>query len=349
MLAVLKKTAALLIALVAVGALAACGGLAGKAGNNRHNVPLPSSVTSKLASMGSSPGAPMMIRIYKESSELEVWKQVRSGEYRLLKAYEICRYSGVLGPKLQEGDRQAPEGFYTITAGMLNPNSSYYLSFNTGFPNKFDRAHGRTGSNLMIHGDCSSSGCYAMTDEQIAEIYALARETFAGGNASLQLQIYPFRMTTQNLARHASNANMSFWNNLKEGFDHTELSKRPPTWDVCGRRYVFNATATSGQPLDAVAACPALTADATLASRVAAKQQADAQAVATQVAALETRAAQDAAAAERAAAEQAAIRQRGQAIGNFVGGVFGGGSEQVEKTFDPSIKAPTPAPRIRRG
>ena len=123
-----------------------------------------------------------------------------AGRFQLLKVYPICRWSGDLGPKVNEGDRQAPEGFYTITPGLMNPNSNYYLAINTGFPNAFDRANDRDGTFLMIHGDCSSSGCYAMTDEQIGEIYSLARELFLGGQPSFQIQAYPFRMTPANLA-----------------------------------------------------------------------------------------------------------------------------------------------------
>ena len=125
--------------------------------------------------------SPILVRLFKEESELEVWKQDNTGRFELLKTYPICRWSGELGPKIKLGDRQAPEGFYTITPGQMNPNSNYYLAINTGFPNAYDRANGRTGEFLMIHGDCSSAGCYAMTDEQIAEIYALARESFFGG------------------------------------------------------------------------------------------------------------------------------------------------------------------------
>ena len=120
--------------------------------------------------------SPILVRIFKEESELEVWKQDTTGHFQLLKVYPICRWSGDLGPKVHEGDRQAPEGFYTITPGLMNPNSNYYLAINTGFPNAFDRANDRHGAFLMIHGDCSSRGCYAMTDEQIGEIYSLARE-----------------------------------------------------------------------------------------------------------------------------------------------------------------------------
>jgi murein L,D-transpeptidase YafK len=160
-----------LVSLFALFTLAACTtGLE----DNRHNVPLSSFTKARLSQMGSSEGAPMIVRIFKHESELEVWKEVKkTGKYELFRTYKICAWSGELGPKFREGDRQSPEGFYDISPGLMNPKSSYYLAYNTGFPNKFDRAHGRTGSNLMVHGDCSSRGCYAMTDEQIAEIYAL--------------------------------------------------------------------------------------------------------------------------------------------------------------------------------
>ena len=96
--------------------------------------------------------APVLIRIYKEDSALEVWKQDRTGRFALLKTYPICKFSGTLGPKLQIGDYQAPEGFYDISPEQMNPTSNEYLSFNTGFPNAFDRSLGRTGNFLMVHG-----------------------------------------------------------------------------------------------------------------------------------------------------------------------------------------------------
>ncbi len=233
--------------------LAACGPFAG---DNRHNVPLPPALLQRMAQIGSSPAEPMMVRIYKQSSELEVWKRTNTGSYALLKTYPICKWSGALGPKVREGDYQSPEGFYDITPALLNPKSSYYLSFNTGFPNKFDQAWGRTGSYLMVHGDCLSVGCYAMTDEGIKEIYALARETFKGGNRSFQLQALPFRMTEDNLALHAGSPHAGFWRDLKVGADLFDASRQPPSWDVCERRYVFNKTAPGAAPLDPNGACP---------------------------------------------------------------------------------------------
>ncbi len=190
--------------------------------------------------------SPMLVRVFKSESELEVWKQDRTGRYALLKTYPICKWSGDLGPKVQEGDRQAPEGFYDITPGQMNPNSQFYLAFNIGYPNAYDRAHDRTGAHLMVHGDCSSRGCYAMSDEQIQEIFALGRESFFGGQKSFQVQAYPFRMTPANMAKHRNNPNMPFWRMLKEGNDHFEVTQQEPKVDVCEKRYVFNAAVPGG-------------------------------------------------------------------------------------------------------
>lgn len=231
-------------------ALAGCSSLIAK-----DQLPLSSRTSNVLAAMDTSAAAPMLVRVFKESSELEVWKPDRSGQYRLFKSYAICKWSGELGPKIKEGDYQSPEGFYDVTPAMMNPKSSYYLSFNTGFPNKFDRAQGRTGTNLMIHGDCKSVGCYAMTDDQMQEIYALARESFNGGNPSFKLELYPFRMTERNLTRYATNPNIVFWRNLKQGYHVLEIRGRPADVDVCEGKYVFDIK--SGMPTDPRGKCPA--------------------------------------------------------------------------------------------
>jgi murein L,D-transpeptidase YafK len=223
--------------------------------------------------------SPILVRIFKEESELEVWKQESSGRFELLKVYPICRWSGDLGPKVKEGDRQAPEGFYTITPGLMNPNSNYYLAINTGFPNAYDKANDRHGAFLMIHGDCSSRGCYAMTDEQIGEIYSLARESFLGGQKSFQIQAFPFRMTPANLARHRDNPNMAFWKMIKEGSDHFEATHLEPKVDVCDRHYVFDAAspANSTKPLlfSPSARCPAYEVNAEIAGPALEKQKND--------------------------------------------------------------------------
>jgi murein L,D-transpeptidase YafK len=222
--------------------------------------------------------SPILVRIFKEESELEVWKQDITGHFQMLKVYPICRWSGDLGPKLHEGDRQAPEGFYTITPELMNPNSNYYLAINTGFPNSFDKANDRDGTFLMIHGDCWSSGCYAMTDEQMGEIYSLARDSFLGGQPSFQIQAYPFRLTPANLARHRTNPNMPFWTMLKEGNDHFLVSHLEPKVDVCERRYVFGAQSpNSSQSLvfDPTGKCPTFVVNPKIARPVLQKQHAD--------------------------------------------------------------------------
>jgi murein L,D-transpeptidase YafK len=207
--------------------------------SSRHLAPVPPATVSLMSAKNMTKYDPVVIRSYKKEAEVEVWKRAKDGQYALLKTFPICRWSGQLGPKIKEGDRQAPEGFYTINPAQMNPNSSYHLSFDTGYPNAFDRAHGRTGSHLMVHGSCSSRGCFAMTDEAISEIYAIAREAFAGGQRTFQFQSYPFRMTPKNLAQHRLDPNMPFWQNLKEGSDYFEVTRQQPSVGVCGKRYVF--------------------------------------------------------------------------------------------------------------
>ena len=214
--------------------------------NAKANKPIPDKLLADMTDKDMDPQSPMLVRLFKQEAEFEVWKQNRSGRFELLKVYPICRWSGDLGPKVREGDRQAPEGFYTISPAQMNPQSAYYLSFNTGFPNAFDRALGRTGSELMVHGDCSSRGCYAMTDEQISEIYSLGRESFFGGQRAFQFQAYPFRMTAKNMARHRNNPNLPFWKMLKEGNDHFEVTHLEPKVDVCEKHYVFDAAPDPG-------------------------------------------------------------------------------------------------------
>ena len=264
-------------ALLASAAVAAAIALAGCdpdtiAPTGRAQAPLSEKTLAEMAAKNMDKESPILARIFKEEAEMEIWKQNRDGQFVLLKTYPICRWSGDLGPKKKEGDRQAPEGFYTITPGQMNPNSNYYLAFNTGFPNAYDRAMGYTGSELMVHGDCSSRGCYAMTDEQIQEIYALARESFFGGQKAFQLQAYPFRMTALNMAKHRNNPNFAFWKMLKEGYDHFNATHQEPKVAVCEKHYVFDAAAPddSTKPLsfNPKGACPTYQLDKTVADAV---------------------------------------------------------------------------------
>lgn len=224
--------------------------------SNKAEHPLPKKLVSQMKAQGMSTRSPIMMRIFKEEGTLEVWKQKPNGRYEIVTNYGICKWSGTLGPKFKEGDRQAPEGYYRIYPHQMNPNSSYYLSFNMGFPNSYDRSHGRTGSNLMVHGACSSAGCYSMTDEQVLEIFAFARDAFKGGQKYFTVQAYPFRMTAENMARHRDHKSFKFWNMVKEGYDHFEITKQPPLVEVCDRKYVFNQIAEDDQRFRANAACP---------------------------------------------------------------------------------------------
>jgi murein L,D-transpeptidase YafK len=245
----------------------------------RAKQPLSPQIVAEIEHKDMSKESPVLVRIFKEEAELEVWKQKRDGRFALLKTYPICRWSGELGPKVKEGDRQAPEGFYTITPGQMNPLSNYYLAFNMGYPNAYDRALGRTGSQLMVHGDCSSRGCYAMTDEQIGEIYALAREAFFGGQRAFQVQAYPFRMTPVNMARHRANPNMRFWKMLKVGYDHFEVTRLEPKVDVCEKHYVFDAQAPAGSStspsFNPSGTCPTYEVPADILAAVREKQERD--------------------------------------------------------------------------
>lgn len=247
-----------------IGALGGAIGLAGCTDSSigdfapQHaNRQLPPKIVQAMKAKGMNKTSPVMARIFKEEGKLEIWKQKTNGRYDLIASYDICKWSGKLGPKFTEGDRQAPEGFYTVRPSQMKPNSQYHLAFNIGFPNAYDRVNGRTGSNLMVHGACSSSGCYSMTDAQIEEIYAFGRDAFAGGQTEFQIQAFPFRMTAANMARYRNDPNYEFWKMLKVGYDHFELTKVPPKVDVCERRYVFNQISADGRPFDAAGACPA--------------------------------------------------------------------------------------------
>lgn len=232
---------------------------------------IPVKLLAEMSKKNMSAGSPVLVRIFKQESELEVWKLDSSGKYALLKTYPICRWSGKLGPKTKSGDRQAPEGFYRVTAGMLNPKSQYYLSFNLGYPNRLEAALGYSGEALMVHGACSSSGCFALTDQGIGEIYAVVAKALASGQDAFQVQAYPFRMTAENMAKHKTDGNMPFWRTLKEGYDTFSLSRQPPKVSVCNGRYLFNMQYADGEPRDPLAACPPgqSLADPSLQARVA--------------------------------------------------------------------------------
>ncbi|AGK59483.1 ErfK/YbiS/YcfS/YnhG family protein [Hyphomicrobium denitrificans 1NES1] len=208
-------------------------------------------LSERLADSGLKQGAPVLVRIFKRDFELELWMQ-RDGKFHRFATYPICRWSGWLGPKLIEGDRQAPEGFYTVDASALNPNSRWFRSFNLGYPNAFDRSQGRTGSLIMVHGGCGSIGCFAMTNRQMAEIWQLVTAALENGQKRFQVQVYPFRMSDAEIAEHAQDPDAAFWRKLKAGNDLFEGSSVPPKVSVCNGRYRFEAGATGTGDSDPV-------------------------------------------------------------------------------------------------
>lgn len=192
---------------------------------------------ARLNEKGVREGAPVFIRIFKQESELELW--LHDGrKFVLFATYPTCYWSGSLGPKLKEGDGQAPEGFYTVSKDQLNPNSRWHRSFNLGFPNVYDRAQERTGSFLMVHGGCASIGCYAMTDPVIDEIWRLVTAALEKGQERFAVHVFPFRMGEWNMARYADKEWNDFWRDLKEGHDLFEKSGVPPRISVCEGRYM---------------------------------------------------------------------------------------------------------------
>ncbi|MCL4148836.1 UNVERIFIED_CONTAM: hypothetical protein GTU68_048020 [Idotea baltica] len=184
-------------------------------------------------------GAPIFIRIFKDPGVLEVWIESDDKTFINLKNYDICSFSGNLGPKLEEGDNRSPEGFYFVNKRSLNPWSNFHLSFNLGYPNKYDRFHGRTGSALMVHGECVSIGCFAMTDSYINEIYALVVAALKSGQSFFRVHSFPFRLEKENLTEYKTSQWYSFWVNLKGGYDYFEKYKRPPNVDVINGKYSF--------------------------------------------------------------------------------------------------------------
>ena len=188
-------------------------------------------------------GAPVLLRLFKLEKTLELWLRGADERFVLFRSYPICTFSGTLGPKQKVGDLQAPEGFYTVARGQLNPASSYHLSFNLGYPNAFDRAHGRTGSLLMVHGNCVSIGCYAMGDEAIEEIYTLLDAALANGQRSAQVHAFPFRFDRADVETHLADPTWGgFWRDLRNGWDTFEQTRRAPQVRVQDQRYVVTAT-----------------------------------------------------------------------------------------------------------
>lgn len=220
--------------------------------------PLPKETIDLIGKKGMQPGTPIYVRVFKEESELEVWKAREDGRFYHFKTYPICNWSGEIGPKIKKGDKQAPEGFYAVGPKQMKPDSSFHVAFNLGFPNAYDRAHDRTGEFLMIHGKCKSAGCYAMTDALAEEIYALAREAFRNGQTAFAVHAFPFRMTDDKLARFKGHKHVAFWKMIKPAYDFFETYRVPPTVAVCERKYVIGVALPATGRIDPDGQCPRL-------------------------------------------------------------------------------------------
>jgi murein L,D-transpeptidase YafK len=203
------------------------------------------SLVRDLQIAGLAYGNPVFIRIFKEERELEILVE-KGSVFKLFRTYPVVAMSGKLGPKLREGDRQAPEGFYFVPPSRMNPNSRFHLSFNLGYPNKYDRAMGRTGSALMVHGNKVSIGCFAMSDSKIEEIYALTDAALRNGQKFFRVHVFPFRMTERRMNEARSGNWYSFWENLQDGYDYFEKTENPPNVLVKDRKYVFEEILPDG-------------------------------------------------------------------------------------------------------
>lgn len=228
--------------------LAACGvtDKAEKAKSHTPEFDLPIPDYTKMAlqeqmrRFGFALGAKVYIRIIKDEHVLELWMLKADGKYHLYQKFPICVYSGDLGPKTRQGDKQSPEGFYDVTKSQMKPDSRFHLAFNLGFPNAYDRAHGYTGNYLMVHGNCVSVGCYAMGDSQIEVIYAIVSAAQQRGQYAVPVASFPFRMTQENLLAHQDSQWFSFWTQLKPAWDYFELRKVPPKISVENGQYVVS-------------------------------------------------------------------------------------------------------------
>jgi murein L,D-transpeptidase YafK len=200
----------------------------------------------RLAEGDLKAGNPVLIRIFKQESQLELWMQ-RGGRFALFATYPICKWSGNLGPKMRQGDKQAPEGFYRIGVDQLRLKGRNARTFYIDYPNALERALDRTGSAIMVHGGCSSIGCFAMTDLAMEEIYTLVEHALHAGQNNIQVHAFPFRMTEANLAANSRSGWYSYWLNLKQGYDLFEDTRIPPKVSVCGKEYAFDGGELPGK------------------------------------------------------------------------------------------------------
>lgn len=194
------------------------------------------SVTKTLAEHGiSRDSLQLYLRAFKTEKKIEVWaKNTCDTAFTLVKEFPICEISGEIGPKRRSYDLQVPEGFYRINE--LNPYSKYYLSMRINYPNASDSirgVRGHLGNLIYIHGNCESSGCIAITDEKIKELFIYCIEAYNSGQKDINITIYPTKLTDPNYARltkgYSKNKDkISLWADLKKSYDLFNRKKVPP-------------------------------------------------------------------------------------------------------------------------
>ena len=199
-------------------------------------------LSAELQKSGLALGDQVYLRVYKKEEVMEVWMKPRGGKkYEPYKRYRIAGMSGGLGPKEAEGDYQAPEGCYEVTKGRLNPWSNYHLSFNVGYPNRYDRFHKRTGSYIMVHGSNVSAGCFAMTDPVIEEIYLIVEAALSQGQKVVHLHSFPYNFALEGNHRVPQQRRYrqwgSFWQDLRAVWEAFEETQTVPIIEVRDGKY----------------------------------------------------------------------------------------------------------------
>ena len=180
------------------------------------------------------PPGEILLRAFKEERELELWAGPRGRPLTRIKTYPICAESGTLGPKRQEGDEQIPEGFYAVN--RFNPWSNFHLALGLDYPNASDRilgARGRLGGDIMIHGNCVTVGCIPIQNDPIEEVYLVAVDAQANGQARIPVHIFPARLDEAGMKALSARPGvipplLAFWRSLQTGYQLFEKTRRPP-------------------------------------------------------------------------------------------------------------------------
>ncbi len=195
------------------------------------------------------PPQSIYIRSFKYDRLLEVWVRSENKEqFKLFKTYKVCMQSGTTGPKRTEGDYQVPEGFYYINE--FNPNSKYHLSLGLNYPNASDKILSdslRPGSAIYIHGNCVSTGCIAISDVPIEELYIMTSRAKGKGQDFIPVHVFPVKYNVKKSVEYLAESTIGnqtiqkFAIKLKEAFDYFEEKKLLPLIMVNrSGEYVFN-------------------------------------------------------------------------------------------------------------